>query len=142
MKKSSEHKKRTTSQRHRHIGSGIGIGENHLADGPAFGCLVEVNPRIIGSGNIIITDFNLIKKGIGFRQNISHEAEVGAVKRGAVLTVPCTHRGIIGGGSGSWHQEYKDSAWVFLGGLPYELTEGDVICMFSQYGEVSNRKYC
>jgi RNA-binding motif X-linked protein 2 len=25
---------------------------------------------------------------------------------------------------------------VFIGGLPYELTEGDVICVFSQYGEV------
>ncbi|XP_062035307.1 RNA-binding motif protein, X-linked 2-like [Lepus europaeus] len=38
----------------------------------------------------------------------------------------------------SWHSEYKDSAWIFLGGLPYELTEGDVICVFSQYGEVVN----
>lgn len=38
----------------------------------------------------------------------------------------------------SWHSEYKDSAWVFLGGLPYELTEGDVICVFSQYGEIVN----
>ncbi|XP_004379675.3 LOW QUALITY PROTEIN: RNA-binding motif protein, X-linked 2 [Trichechus manatus latirostris] len=38
----------------------------------------------------------------------------------------------------SWHSEYKDSAWVFLGGLPYELTEGDIICVFSQYGEVVN----
>jgi len=42
----------------------------------------------------------------------------------------------IAGTKSSWHQEYKDSAWVFLGGLPYELTEGDVICMFSQYGEI------
>lgn len=25
-----------------------------------------------------------------------------------------------------------------LGGLPYELTEGDIICVFSQYGEVVN----
>uniref|UniRef100_A0A4X2JN50 RNA binding motif protein X-linked 2 n=2 Tax=Vombatus ursinus TaxID=29139 RepID=A0A4X2JN50_VOMUR len=32
----------------------------------------------------------------------------------------------------SWHAEYKDSAWIFLGGLPYELTEGDIICVFSQ----------
>uniref|UniRef100_A0A9L0R6K6 RNA binding motif protein X-linked 2 n=1 Tax=Equus caballus TaxID=9796 RepID=A0A9L0R6K6_HORSE len=32
----------------------------------------------------------------------------------------------------SWHSEYKDSAWIFLGGLPYELTEGDIICVFSQ----------
>lgn len=38
----------------------------------------------------------------------------------------------------SWHSQYKDSAWVFLGGLPYELTEGDIICVFSQYGEVVN----
>ncbi|XP_064374041.1 RNA-binding motif protein, X-linked 2 [Dromaius novaehollandiae] len=38
----------------------------------------------------------------------------------------------------SWHAEYKDSAWVFVGGLPYELTEGDIICVFSQYGEVVN----
>ena len=42
----------------------------------------------------------------------------------------------ISGTKNSWHQEYKDSAWIFLGGLPYEMTEGDVSCMFSQYGEV------
>jgi len=42
----------------------------------------------------------------------------------------------VAGTKNSWHNEYKDSAWVFLGGLPFELTEGDVICMFSQYGEV------
>merc|ERR1719167_541860 len=42
----------------------------------------------------------------------------------------------LAGTKNSWHMEYKDSAWVFMGGLPYELTEGDVICMFSQYGEV------
>ena len=40
----------------------------------------------------------------------------------------------VAGTKNSWHYEYKDSAWVFLGGLPYEMTEGDVICMFSQYG--------
>ena len=32
--------------------------------------------------------------------------------------------------------QYKDSAWIFAGGLPYDLTEGDVICVFSQYGEI------
>jgi len=42
----------------------------------------------------------------------------------------------VSGTKNSWHMEYKDSAWIFLGGLPYEMTEGDVICMFSQYGEV------
>ena len=33
----------------------------------------------------------------------------------------------------SWHDEYKKSAWIFVGGLPYDLTEGDVITIFSQY---------
>ncbi|XP_016399080.1 RNA-binding motif protein, X-linked 2-like [Sinocyclocheilus rhinocerous] len=38
----------------------------------------------------------------------------------------------------SWHSVYKESAWIFIGGLPYELTEGDAICVFSQYGEIAN----
>uniref|UniRef100_A0A2K5RP62 RNA-binding motif protein, X-linked 2 n=1 Tax=Cebus imitator TaxID=2715852 RepID=A0A2K5RP62_CEBIM len=38
----------------------------------------------------------------------------------------------------SWHFEYKDSAWIFLGGIPCELAEGDIICVFSQYGEIVN----
>ncbi|XP_074863740.1 RNA-binding motif protein, X-linked 2 [Carettochelys insculpta] len=38
----------------------------------------------------------------------------------------------------SWHAQYRDSAWIFVGGLPYELTEGDIICVFSQYGEIVN----
>lgn len=38
----------------------------------------------------------------------------------------------------SWHDQYRDSAWVFIGGLPYDLSEGDIICIFSQYGEVVN----
>jgi len=40
------------------------------------------------------------------------------------------------GGSASWHDEYKDSAYIFVGGLPYGLTEGDLITIFSQYGEI------
>ncbi|KAI1112068.1 hypothetical protein F5Y14DRAFT_281172 [Nemania sp. NC0429] len=35
----------------------------------------------------------------------------------------------------SWHTDYRDTAFVNFGGLPYELTEGDVITIFSQYGE-------
>ncbi len=42
----------------------------------------------------------------------------------------------VAGTSRSWHNEYRDSAWVFTGGLPYELTEGDVLAVFSQYGEI------
>ncbi|KAJ3736211.1 hypothetical protein DFJ43DRAFT_1129802 [Lentinula guzmanii] len=36
----------------------------------------------------------------------------------------------------SWHDDYKDSAYIFAGGLNTELTEGDVITIFSQYGEI------
>ncbi|KAF8908326.1 hypothetical protein CPB85DRAFT_1195064, partial [Mucidula mucida] len=42
------------------------------------------------------------------------------------------------GVTGSWHDEYKDSAYVFVGGLNTELTEGDVITIMSQFGEISN----
>lgn len=42
----------------------------------------------------------------------------------------------LSGTNQSWHNEYKDSAWIFVGGLPYDLTEGDIICVFSQFGEI------
>ncbi|KAF8214188.1 hypothetical protein K438DRAFT_1902233 [Mycena galopus ATCC 62051] len=42
----------------------------------------------------------------------------------------------LGVSGASWHDEYKDSAYIFVGGLPFDLTEGDVITIFSQYGEV------
>ncbi|XP_052900940.1 RNA-binding motif protein, X-linked 2 [Anopheles moucheti] len=42
------------------------------------------------------------------------------------------------GGVGSWHNQYSGSAWIFVGGLLYDLTEGDILCVFSQYGEVVN----
>ena len=40
--------------------------------------------------------------------------------------------------SGSWHTKYKDSSWVYAGNLPNNLTEGDVICILSQYGEIED----
>ncbi|KAJ7893441.1 hypothetical protein B0H14DRAFT_891447 [Mycena olivaceomarginata] len=42
----------------------------------------------------------------------------------------------LGVSGASWHDEYKDSAYIFVGGIPFDLTEGDVITIFSQYGEV------
>lgn len=60
------------------------------------------------------------------------------------------------GNKTSWHDQYRNSAWIFIGGLPYDLSEGntfkyffdgvfyktlslgDIICVFSQYGEVVN----
>ncbi|PZC86724.1 hypothetical protein B5X24_HaOG206286 [Helicoverpa armigera] len=49
-----------------------------------------------------------------------------------------SERELSGKSKSSWHDQYKDSAWVFVGGLPYDLTEGDIICVFSQYGEIVN----
>lgn len=37
--------------------------------------------------------------------------------------------------SASWHRDYDDTAFIYIGGLPLELSEGDVITIFSQYGE-------
>lgn len=34
----------------------------------------------------------------------------------------------------SWHHEHKDQAYIYFGGLDYELTEADVLTIFSQYG--------
>ena len=39
---------------------------------------------------------------------------------------------------GSWHYRYRHSAWVFVGNLDYQLSEGDVICILSQYGEIED----
>ena len=41
-------------------------------------------------------------------------------------------------GSRSWHAQYARSAWVFVGNLAPELNEGDVLCVFSQWGEVED----
>ncbi|KFA80792.1 hypothetical protein S40288_04769 [Stachybotrys chartarum IBT 40288] len=35
----------------------------------------------------------------------------------------------------SWHVDYRDTAYIYFGGLPYGLSEGDVITIFSQFGE-------
>jgi len=36
----------------------------------------------------------------------------------------------------SWHDDYKDSRFIFVGGLNYEMTEGDVLTVFSQFVHV------
>ena len=38
--------------------------------------------------------------------------------------------------SQSWHARFKHSAYIYAGGLPYNLTDGDLLAVFSQYGEV------
>nr|OQO22480.1 hypothetical protein B0A51_10112 [Rachicladosporium sp. CCFEE 5018]OQO25472.1 hypothetical protein B0A51_07341 [Rachicladosporium sp. CCFEE 5018] len=34
----------------------------------------------------------------------------------------------------SWHTDYRDTAYIHVGGLPFELSEGDILTIFSQYG--------
>ena len=40
--------------------------------------------------------------------------------------------------SGSWHQAYRASNYVFVGGLARELTEGDLETLMSQFGVVTD----
>ncbi|KAJ3450313.1 RNA-binding motif protein x-linked [Anaeramoeba flamelloides] len=39
-------------------------------------------------------------------------------------------------GEASWHEDFKTSPYIFIGGLDERLTEGDIITVFSQYGTV------
>ena len=32
----------------------------------------------------------------------------------------------------SWHAQYKDSPHIFVGGLSYDLSEGDIATVFAQ----------
>ena len=36
--------------------------------------------------------------------------------------------------SASWHADYRDTAWVYVGGLVSDLSEGDIATIFSQFG--------
>lgn len=38
-----------------------------------------------------------------------------------------------GGDAGSWHAQYKDSPYIYVGSLAYDLSEGDTVTVFSQY---------
>eukprot|EP00540_Astrosyne_radiata_P007815 CAMPEP_0116838550 /NCGR_PEP_ID=MMETSP0418-20121206/9276_1 /TAXON_ID=1158023 /ORGANISM="Astrosyne radiata, Strain 13vi08-1A" /LENGTH=243 /DNA_ID=CAMNT_0004468567 /DNA_START=806 /DNA_END=1534 /DNA_ORIENTATION=+ len=60
-------------------------------------------------------------------------AEIGRINEAELA------KGIVGGlSAASWHSKYAHSAWIYMGNLPKTLTEGDVICIASQYGEVED----
>ena len=44
----------------------------------------------------------------------------------------------IAGTPASWHAQYASSAWVYAGNLDHSLTEGDVLCVLSQFGEIED----
>ncbi len=37
---------------------------------------------------------------------------------------------------GSWHDQYRHSSYIFVGGLNFNMNEGDISAVFSQYGEI------
>lgn len=36
--------------------------------------------------------------------------------------------------SASWHAEYSDTPYIYVGFIPHELAEADILAIFSQYG--------
>eukprot|EP00551_Chaetoceros_affinis_P008260 CAMPEP_0203666070 /NCGR_PEP_ID=MMETSP0090-20130426/3185_1 /ASSEMBLY_ACC=CAM_ASM_001088 /TAXON_ID=426623 /ORGANISM="Chaetoceros affinis, Strain CCMP159" /LENGTH=289 /DNA_ID=CAMNT_0050529853 /DNA_START=18 /DNA_END=884 /DNA_ORIENTATION=+ len=38
----------------------------------------------------------------------------------------------------SWHAKYANSAWVYVGNLATRLSEGDILCVMSQFGEIED----
>lgn len=37
----------------------------------------------------------------------------------------------------SWHDSYKNSPHIYIGGIPFELNEGDILTVFAQFGKIS-----
>ena len=44
----------------------------------------------------------------------------------------------IAGTTASWHEQYKNTPWIYVGNLDTVLTEGDIICVLSQWGEIDD----
>ena len=36
----------------------------------------------------------------------------------------------------SWHDPYRNSPHIYIGGIPFELNEGDILTVFAQYGRI------
>eukprot|EP01066_Platyproteum_vivax_P021208 Platyproteum_vivax@DN9226_c0_g1_i1.p1 len=36
----------------------------------------------------------------------------------------------------SWHEQYRDSCYIYVQGIDPKMTEGDIVIVFSQFGEV------
>jgi RNA-binding motif protein, X-linked 2 len=41
----------------------------------------------------------------------------------------------------SWHDDYKESAYIYIGGIDTSFSEGDILVVFSQYGEIIDLEY-
>lgn len=61
----------------------------------------------------------------GFMYNINAAKKIGEIE---------LENGIEG--TQSWHHRFRNSAYVYIGGLNPGLTEGDIVIVFSQFGEI------
>lgn len=61
----------------------------------------------------------------GYMYNINHTKKLGELELAAGVE-----------GHRSWHNQFSGSAYVYIGGLHPGFTEGDVVIVFSQFGEI------
>lgn len=47
----------------------------------------------------------------------------------------------VAGSAASWHEQYRNSAYIHVGNLDYALTEGDIYTVFEQYGSIVDLDY-
>mmetsp|Transcript_22969 Transcript_22969/g.53254 ORF Transcript_22969/g.53254 Transcript_22969/m.53254 type:complete len:207 (-) Transcript_22969:1675-2295(-) len=100
-------------------------------------------PRVF-EGNLLVTSSDRLVLLVSLSIDRPHRkhasgdvmnvvAEIGRINEAELA------KGIVGGlSAASWHSKYAHSAWIYMGNLPKTLTEGDVICIASQYGEVED----
>lgn len=77
----------------------------------------------------MFSDFNAFFISIIFIGKMSRTAKIRSLNK-------INERELVLGNSTnetkSWHRDYKDSAWIYIGGLDYALNEGDLLSVFSQ----------
>lgn len=83
--------------------------------------------------------FDILHRGFDFKALSISKSKMNVIQEIERIKEAELANGIYGGLSkGSWHEKYSDSAWVYLGGFSYELSEGDIICVMSQWGEIED----
>jgi len=80
------------------------------------------------------------RRSIGSSKSIRYRVVAGAMNPLTQVrnTQRISRQEVVDGASGkaSWHDQFRHSAYVYAGGLPFQLTEGDVLAVFSQYGQI------
>jgi RNA-binding motif protein, X-linked 2 len=74
---------------------------------------------------------------VGWHHRHHTSAEMNTIREVQKINQLELDRGIAGT-SASWHAKYAHSAWVYAGNLDRSMTEGDILCVLSQYGELED----